>query len=446
MEIRISLLRRFSKVFALYTVCTVAVITTYAFQIAEDNYFAGMQPWGMGLLGFCVLATGILLMITISMWTRGLPSEFFLIFYSSIVVISFISLNSSSGTIDGMRLIFGMQMIFIPLFVAWIASQISAQLNLQLKYKGVLSSNIVNIMIFSIISLVSVWAAMHPPESAGFDLISSFDRRLEGRALYGEGSLMSYALAMTMNGLTPYISYNAGLSNRKLFLLAALGFDTLFFWLLGVKAPFLYTLFAYFFGSLVAKGKHKDFVIYVLIAIITLFIVNLLEWGIYQHSFVSDFIFRRLYAVQAQVQGYYIDFIMEGGTTAWNFLTGSTGAGFNPAFYIGDTYFGNPDTNANTNAFLYALTLNGISGYLFAVFFVIAAFTIFDALYRASKNPAYLFLGFIYGLLLVEQAYSTALVSSGVGLLFVLIFLEKYEIPGGSLPGIGQGSTGGVTR
>ena len=171
-----------------------------------------------------------------------------------------------------------------------------------------------------------------------------------------------------------------------------------------------------------------------------------MEWGIYQHSFVSDFIFRRLFAVQAQVQGYYIDFIMGSGTISWNFLTGSTGKGFNPAFYIGEYYFGNPDTNANTNAFLYAFSLNGILGYLFAAFFVMVALTVFDALYRASKNPAYLFLGFIYGLLLVEQAYSTAIVSSGVGLLFILIFLEKYEIPGVPLPGIGSGNSSEATR
>jgi len=440
MKIRIRLLQRFWKLFLLFSICIIAVIVTYVFQIGEDNYFAGMQPWSMGVLGIFVLFVGILLLIMIFMWTRGFPSDFFLIFYSSIVVISFISLNSSSGTIDGLQLIFAMQLIFIPLLATWIAGQISFQFNLQLKYQGVLKPKIVDGIIFGIVFLVSAWAAMNPPASAGFDLISTLERRLEGRALYGGGGIMSYALAMTMNGLTPYISYNAGLSNRKILLLAALGFDTLFFWLLGVKAPFLYTLFAYFFGSLVAKNKHKIFVTYFLFAIIILFIINLLEWGIYQHSFVSDFIFRRLFAVQAQVQGYYIDFIMDSGTTSWNFLTGSTGAEFNPAFYIGEYYFGSADTNANTNAFLYAFSLNGVSGYLFAAFFVVVVLMVFDALYRASKNPAFLFLGFIYGLLLVEQAYSTAIVSSGVGMLFILILLEKYEIPGVPLPEIGSGN------
>jgi hypothetical protein len=135
---------------------------------------------------------------------------------------------------------------------------------------------------------------------------------------------------------------------------------------------------------------------------------------------------------------------MESGTTSWNFLTGSAGSAFKPTFYIGEFYFGDADTNANTNAFLYAFSLNGIFGYIFAVLFIIVALTVFDALYRSSKNPAYLYLGFIYGLLLVEQGFSTAMVSSGVGLLFLLVLLEKQEISVGSPPDAGPGHARGA--
>jgi hypothetical protein len=50
---------------------------------------------------------------------------------------------------------------------------------------------------------------------------------------------------------------------------------------------------------------------------------------------------------------------------------------------------------------------------------------LFERLYQSSRNPSYLFLGFIYGLLVVEQAYTVALVSSGVGFLFVFTMLES---------------------
>jgi hypothetical protein len=45
-------------------------------------------------------------------------------------------------------------------------------------------------------------------------------------------------------------------------------------------------------------------------------------------------------------------------------------------------------------------------------------------LYKSSRNPSYLFLGFLYGVLVIEQAYTVALVSSGVALLLVLTLLE----------------------
>jgi hypothetical protein len=222
-------------------------------------------------------------------------------------------------------------------------------------------------------------------------------------------------------------------------LLAALAFEVFFFWLIGVKAPLLYVFLAYFMGVLVAKKKHTNFSVYFLYAIVLLFGINLLEWLFFDYSLISDFFFRRLFAVQAQIQGYYLDFIMESGTPSWNYLTGSAGSAFTPTFYIGEFYFGNVDANANTNAFLYAFSLYGVFGYIFAMLFITIALTGFDALYRSSKNPVYLYLGFIYGLLLVEQAFSTAMVSSGVGLLFLLALLEKNEISAGSPPGDGPG-------
>jgi len=132
MEIRVSLLQRISKVSALCSICTLAVITTYVFQIGEANFYTGMQPWDMNMLGLGILLAGLLLIIMISMQTRGMPSGFFLVFYSSIVVLSFVSLNSSSGTVDGLRLLFSFQLILVPLLAAWIAGQ----MNFQIKFNN----------------------------------------------------------------------------------------------------------------------------------------------------------------------------------------------------------------------------------------------------------------------------------------------------------------------
>jgi len=102
---------------------------------------------------------------------------------------------------------------------------------------------------------------------------------------------------------------------------------------------------------------------------------------------------------------------------------------FQATYYIGEKYMGNSIINVNTNAFLYAFLANGLLGYIFSGLFVSIILVAFDRLYRSTQNPSYLFLGFIYGLLVIEQAFSTAMISSGVGLLFLFTLLEKYNIP-----------------
>ncbi|MBE0603506.1 MAG: hypothetical protein IH611_07745, partial [Deltaproteobacteria bacterium] len=350
MEIRISRLKRFLNVFTLYSLCTVAVITTYVFQVGDDNYYAGMQQWSMDTLCLVILIAGLLLIILIAAQTKGMPSDFFLVFYSSIVVLSFLTLNSSSGAIDGLQLLFSFQLILLPLVAAWIVGK----LNFRLSIKGLLSPKAVEWIIFGIVLAVAALAARNPPASAGMDLAVAGDRRMEGRDLYEAGSFMAYALSMTMNGLAPFLGYKAGVFNRKWLLAVVLGFDVLFFWLIGMKAPFLYALLAYFMGMMVARNKHGNFTIYFLCAILLLFGLNLIEWHYFDYSLISDFFFRRVFAVQAQIQGYYLDFIMGSGTPSWNILTGSAGSAFQPTFYIGEFYFGDAEANANTNAFLYA--------------------------------------------------------------------------------------------
>ena len=79
----------------------------------------------------------------------------------------------------------------------------------------------------------------------------------------------------------------------------------------------------------------------------------------------------------------------------------------------------------NTDAFLYALSASGLLGYLTAVLAVLLILALYDRLFSTSGNPVYLFLGFLFAVLLLEQAYSVALISSGVGLLTVLTAMER---------------------
>jgi hypothetical protein len=120
---------------------------------------------------------------------------------------------------------------------------------------------------------------------------------------------------------------------------------------------------------------------------------------------------------------------MSDAPSAWSWLIGIPDQSFQVTYYVGEKYFGNSSSNVNTNAFLYAFSANGFLGYFFSVIFVSTFLVGLDRLYRSTQNPTSLLIGFVYGALVTEQAFSTAMVSSGVGLLFLLTLLEKYDAP-----------------
>jgi hypothetical protein len=299
----------------------------------------------------------------------------------------------------------------------------------KIKWRGIVSSTIIERVLLGILFLVIMYSYVNSPESTGFDIISSYNRRLEGREIYADGSLIAYALGMCMNGFTPYLAFRGAVSGRSSLVLVALGSVIFFYWLLGVKAPFVYVLLSYFVGSLSRREELRHLVKYFLVGIIGLYFLVLIEWWFFDnHSIIADFGFRRLFSVQTQIQGYYLDFLMVDTPSFWNLLLGVSDQSFKATYYIGKNYMDNPDGNANTNAFLYGFAANGLFGYLVAIFFVSTFLVSLDRLYQSTHNPSYLLIGFVYGILLTEQAFSTAILSSGVGLLFLITFFEKYNV------------------
>jgi hypothetical protein len=275
-----------------------------------------------------------------------------------------------------------------------------------------------------------MFSYVNSPPSVGFDIITSPERRLEGRELYTAGSLIAYALGMCMNGIAPYLAFKGVINGRRLLFLTALGSVIFFYWLLGVKAPVMYVLMGYLVGLLVRRNNLPLLIKYYILIIIGLYFIVLIEWSLFDnYSIVADFGFRRLFPVQAEVQGYYLDFLMSDAPSAWSWLIGIPDQSFQITYYIGEKYFGNTSSNVNTNAFLYAFSENGLLGYFFSILFISTFLVGLDRLYRSTLNPTYLLLGFVYGALVTEQSFSTAMVSSGVGLLFLLTLVEKYDAP-----------------
>lgn len=417
----------FFPMLGLYLACSVVLLLTYTGQIGEANAYMGMQPWDMSVAGYVGFAAGLPIVAWVASRTRGRPSDFFRLFYGTIAVTSFLVLHPVIGSLPATAIFAGLVLLFLPLLMIEVLDAIFPAL----KTKGLIGSAWLESLIVLALVVVVVSAAAHPPASAGFGLDASYERRLEGREIYRASSWLAYGVSMAMNGFAPYLAFRAGLRSRLYLFGFAVAAVCFFYWLLGVKAPLLYVLVALVIGIFVRKGELPRVGHYFVAAVVGFGLVVGVEWILFDgYSLVADYFFRRVFAVQAQVQGYYLKFLLDEKTVPWSWLYGSFDPDFAATYYIGGHYLGNEETNANTNAFFYQLAAKGFIGYIYALVLVPLILVIFDRLYRSSRNPSYIFLGFLYGLLVVEQAYTVALVSSGVGALFVLTSLETEFDPG----------------
>lgn len=76
-----------------------------------------------------------------------------------------------------------------------------------------------------------------------------------------------------------------------------------------------------------------------------------------------------------------------------------------------------------TNAFLYEFISNGMVGYFFMILFLSFFFSLLNFLYIKYNSKEVIGISIIYSLLLTEQAYTTAFITSGIGFLAILVIL-----------------------
>ena len=130
-------------------------------------------------------------------------------------------------------------------------------------------------------------------------------------------------------------------------------------------------------------------------------------------------------AVVTQNQSYFIDLFFH-NSSFMNYLFGTHHE--KPiTFIVGEIYYNSQTANINTNAFFYALLENGIFGYALSLFAISSFFMLLDVFYEKYKIREFLAIATIYSLLLSEQAYTTAFISSGVGFVFFVFILFRYK-------------------
>ena len=145
-----------------------------------------------------------------------------------------------------------------------------------------------------------------------------------------------------------------------------------FYWLVGLQAPALYVVVAVLLGWAVRTGRADKTSVYLLQGIAILGVSVLVEWALFDgYSLVAYHLLRSVYCAPAFIQTRFLQFLMDDKPFAWSWLLGGASLDFCMTYFIGEYYFGNVNSNVNTDAFLYALSASGLLGYLTAVLAVI---------------------------------------------------------------------------
>ena len=417
---------RLCILFVLYALFSCALILIYVHQLAPANVLNGWRPWAMQVEGWAALVIGWFASYYCLSRISGQPSDFLRLFICAIPLTSFLLLNSVAGKLPSGAVLTNLCILIFPLLLLdamgrlnWWPVRLPSMANS-------LPAEYVALVLLSVVVFV---AYLHAPENAGFGMNDTHVRRFEGRELYPARSTLAYALSMSMNGLVPFLAYRATERSKSVLLVFALGASVFFYWLIGVKAPFAYAIAACAMGLMIRSGKLKYMGHFFLLAVVVAALIVVGEWlFVSKYSYVADYFFRRLFPIQALDQSYYLQFLFSDKPVDWSWFLGSSDPSFQPSYYIGEHFGGSAQSNSNTNAFLASLMLGGIWGYVIAVAFVSLVLCVYDRLWKASQNPAYLFLGYMYSALLIEQAYSVAMISSGIMLLTLLVMFEKPRV------------------
>ncbi len=394
-------------------------LIVYQLQLQYTNAYMGYLPINIGVsylfsVLFFSAMFGFMLPSRIAQ-----PSEIFLVLYAAFVIISYVFFYAGASDVGITAFVFRLFLTAFPFLLVSLFGSMKWRLVIQLDLKP---ETLLLILVGIAFSGIAV-ALYSSGSSGGFSIADSYDRRMTGRDTFQAGSLIAYLNVMSMNGINPFIAFLGGLLNRKILGALAFGFSFVFFYSIGVKAPIAFAGLAYVVGLGIRTQNFSIFFNMIVLLTIILFAGFLIEFNVNGYSEIAEYFFRRVYVIPGFDVQRYMELIYERGLAIWSPLSGIQ-SDLSVTYLVGATFFGSAQANVNTNAFTYALAAGGYVGYVAIVVGVAIFFKILDAFYEGSGNAGYLYIGFLYAILLAEQAATTAFVSSGVGLLFFLVVLS----------------------
>ncbi|MDX4048464.1 O-antigen polymerase [Aliarcobacter skirrowii] len=407
---------KFKSIF-IFLFIFISILYLYTNQIQPDNEYVGMKSIVYNFRFFTMLIFHFILIIFLIRYKNTLIINFINL-YLLFVIIWFLIFFDLVGEVELKHYLLLLTIYLIPIIIFKLLSNsifnFNKNLNLiipRVKLPLFVSLEIILtiILIFNILLIGSLL-------SLNFDYASSYSRRSLGYEMIS--GFTAYIFSMSLNGIAPYLAFLSIFKKKYIYFFISLLFTIMSFGFIGTKAPIFYTLIFAFLGFIISSRSFN--VSYFMLKVIFLVLfVSVVEYLIFNYSLVADIIVRRAFIVVSQNQIYFIDYFFN----YFDFYDWIFGKGKDITYIVGDIYHIFPNTNANVNAFLYEIGRNGIFGFIIMNIFLLIFFTILDYIYKKYNKKEILGVGILYVILLFEQSYSTAFVTSGIGLITILTIL-----------------------
>lgn len=404
-------------VFVCLILLALFLLLAYQIELAEINSSLGYRLFSIDAYYLVMSATGVLASALCMPVNIEKPSDFFGLFYGLFVLLPYAVLYQMGGSIEGAVFFLRFSILLFPALAVRVVASVIPSLRLP----SLISLRAMTWLLASACCVGLVIAFANAPSSASYDLLTSYDRRLEGRKVFVTGSLLAYLNSMISNGFAPFIAFVAGWRCRINLFLFALAIAFGYYFMLGLKIPFLFALLAASIGYAVRVNKLHRLVIVVIICLLAIFDIFFVEYMLTDYSYVGNYFIRRAFSVPPHLISGYFELLSSPPGFSWDYMYGIGEGRSDITYMVGSRMFPQWEaTNANTNAFVLQLVSRGVLMYIATIALVVSVFSLLDAVYASNSNPVLLFVGYCYASLLPEQSATTALLSSGVGVLLVL--------------------------
>lgn len=236
-------------------------------------------------------------------------------------------------------------------------------------------------------------------------------------------NLSTYLSGTLAGALVPALAFFASVSRDVKLAFISVAIALLITLIAGIKGHIIYTAFAFFLGIIWRAGEWQRIYKYLFLGF-TLFYILILYEGF--PSVLAEFVFRRIFVVPGVGVGAHFELLNYEYADQFSELFGLD-SDIPVTYLVGNVIFEIESNNANTIGFILDYGSGGLVRYFLAVAIAGTYFFVLKSVYARTGDPLSLVAGFLFTVIMIEQSVLTAMLSSGMAVLLLIVCLQNVK-------------------